>query len=578
MPEKKSITKECDVLVIGGGLAGCWAALRACDFSKKVVLVDKGKVSRSGMSPFCGGFILCPAPEDDMDIWHKEIVEMGEYLNDQDWVNVLLQDLPARMQEMNTWGTIFEKDSRGNYRRFKGRGHNSTRIVIFNSRLTLETMRQKLIEKGVQIDDRTMIVDLLTGDGNHPTPDRISGALGLNTRTAETTIYKAKSVVITTGGSGFGDDLSGLSGDGVGLAFRTGAEITGMEFARWWANWVFNKIYRVGHLNQWQALNWYLFNNKEERFMEKDFPELKERGREQDLTSSIGKEYVEGNAPIYADFRHVGPEGFQWARSNPAMAHIMSVLDKVGIKLEKERVRYDQCTGFIFFQGSGVKNNIFTETSLAGLYAAGQAGGYPTHGTYSVGGVNISTCCVSGYRAGEYAGKFARESSEPVINQDQVSYLKNLSLKPLRRKKGVRPYTLRERMGEYMSQAKRAFYRNDAHLRENMAELENWKDILKEIKAEDPHDLIKANSLKNYILCWELSFLTTLQRTETRGACLRTDFPYSNNEEWLKRIVVKNSGKKIDFSISPLPIYRYLAKPQNRGKIPFPFSMPDIEK
>ncbi len=578
MTKNQATTKECDVLVVGGGIAGCWAALRASDFAKKVVLVDKGKVSRSGMSPFCGGFILCPAPEDDMDIWHKEIVQMGEYMNDQDWVKVLLQDLPSIIKQMNTWGPVFERDSHGNYRRFKGRGHNSTRIVIFDSRFTLETMRKKLEDKGVEIHDRTMIVDLLTSDGESPTSDRISGALGLNTRTAETTIYKAKSVIITTGGSGFGDDLSGLSGDGVGLAFRTGAEITGMEFARWWANWVFNKIYRVGHLNMWQALNWYLFNNKEERFMEKDFPELKERGREQDLTSAMGKEYVEGNAPIYADFRHVGPEGFQWARSNKAMSHIVSVLDKVGINLETERVRYDQCSGFIFLQGSGIKNNIFTETNVAGLYAAGQAGGYPTHGTYSVGGVNISTCCVSGYRAGEYAGKFAQDSSQAILNMEQVSHLQHLCLSPLGKKKGVSPNTLRERMGEYMSQAKRAFYRNDTRLRENIAETKNWKDILKEVKAKDPHDLIKANSLKNYILCWELSFLSTLQRTETRGACLRTYFPYSNNEEWLKRIVVKNSGKKVDFTISPLPIYRYLAKPQNRGIIPFPFSMPDIGK
>ncbi len=577
MPVNQVNAKECDVLVIGGGMAGCWAALRASDFSKKVVLVDKGKVSRSGMSPFCGGFILCPDPQDDMDVWHKEIAAMGEYVNDQDWVRTLLQDLPGIMEQMNSWGPVFERDSRGNYRRFKGRGHDSTRIVIFDSRFTLETMRRKLEEKGVEIHDRTMIVDLLTADGVHPTSGKISGALALNTRTAETTVYKARSVIISSGGSGFGDDLSGLSGDGVGMAFRAGVEVTGMEFSRWWANWTFNKIYRVGHVNQWQALNWRLYNSKNERFMLKDFPELKERGREQDLTSSIGKEYVEGHGPVYADFRHVDPEGFKWARSNPAMAHIVSVLDRVGIKLETERVRYDQCPGFIFFQGSGIRNNIYTETNLSGLYAAGQAGGYPTHGTYSVGGVNIATCVVSGYRAGEYAAKLARENAEPVINQDQVSSLRNLALKPLRRKTGTRPNTLRERMGEYMSVATRAFYRDDAHLKENLAEVENWREILGEIRAEDPHDLIKANSVKNFILCWELAFLASLKRTETRGACLRTDYPYTDNSEWLKRIVAKTAGKKVDMSIVPVPIYRYPAKPANMGKIPFPFDMPVIK-
>lgn len=573
---ERPLTIHCDVLVIGGGLAGCWAAMRASDFAKNTILLDKGKVSRSGSSPFCGGFILCPAPEDDMDLWHQEIVEQGEYMNDQDWVSVLLQDLPGRIMEMNTWGPVFEKDSRGNYRRFKGRAHNYTRILIWDSRFTLETMRKKLIDKGVEIHDRHMVVDLLTSDGCNPTQGRVTGALAINTRTAKPVIYKAKAVIIATGGSGFGDDLSGLSGDGVGLAFRAGAEITGMEFIRWWANWVFNKIYRCGHLNQWQALNWYLFNTSEERFMEKDFPELKERGREQDLTSAIGKEYVEGRGPVYADFRHVSSEGIQWARSNKAMAHVMYMLDFAGINIEKERVRYDLCPGFIHFQGSGIKINTFAETNLSGLYAAGQAGGYPTHGTYSVGGVNIGTCTVSGYRAGEYAAKFALESPDATLNGDQIDDLAKLSLKPLRRKKGIKPNTIRERMGEYMRLPERAFYRNEAYLKEDLAELENWKDMLAQIRAEDPHDLIKANSAKNFILCYELTFLTSLMRTETRGACLRTDYPYSDNENWLKRIVARRLGENIDLYISPLPIYRYPAKPKNMGKVPFPFAMPKI--
>jgi succinate dehydrogenase/fumarate reductase flavoprotein subunit len=79
-----------DVLIIGGGFAGTWAALRAKEFTDKVVLVDKSKVARSGCSTFAAGVQLCPTPDDDLDVWKREIVEAGEYFPDQEWVEVFL--------------------------------------------------------------------------------------------------------------------------------------------------------------------------------------------------------------------------------------------------------------------------------------------------------------------------------------------------------------------------------------------------------------------------------------------------------------------------------------------------------
>src|SRR3972149_1251241 len=93
-------TVEGDVLVIGGGLAGCWAAYKALEMGSKVILVDRGKVSRSGKSSFSGASILCPLPQDDLDVWHMEMASRGDYVSDQEWIAIILQEIPSRVKDM----------------------------------------------------------------------------------------------------------------------------------------------------------------------------------------------------------------------------------------------------------------------------------------------------------------------------------------------------------------------------------------------------------------------------------------------------------------------------------------------
>ncbi len=138
---------KCAVLVIGGGLAGCYAAIRAGDFASDVILVDKAKVSRSGASTFAAGVILGPTVGDNLDLWLKEIAERGEYLSDQDWVKVLLEDQIERIREMDSWGVPFEKDEKGSLARIIGRGHTHARLHMFHGKKRMETMRKKLLDK-----------------------------------------------------------------------------------------------------------------------------------------------------------------------------------------------------------------------------------------------------------------------------------------------------------------------------------------------------------------------------------------------------------------------------------------------
>src|SRR5947207_2288887 len=113
---------DADVLVVGGGFAGLWAALRAAERGAQVVLADKGYVSRTGCSPISGGVTTAPFPSDDLDPWVREFVQHGGYLADQDWTRQMLEDQRERVADLDRWGVPISKDADGAIRRFRSRG------------------------------------------------------------------------------------------------------------------------------------------------------------------------------------------------------------------------------------------------------------------------------------------------------------------------------------------------------------------------------------------------------------------------------------------------------------------------
>ncbi|MBI4334973.1 MAG: FAD-dependent oxidoreductase [Chloroflexi bacterium] len=132
----------CDVLVTGGGLAGCWAALRAADSGARVILAEQGRLAHCGKSTFAGAGISYPTSQDDLDLWAKEIVEQKEYLIDQDWVMAFLQEQESRMRDMEAWGAYFERDEHGQVVRFE------------NAR------GERLVERYPQVDNERRFLNL----------------------------------------------------------------------------------------------------------------------------------------------------------------------------------------------------------------------------------------------------------------------------------------------------------------------------------------------------------------------------------------------------------------------------------
>ncbi|MDZ4247276.1 MAG: FAD-binding protein, partial [Dehalococcoidia bacterium] len=462
---------KCDVLVIGAGLAGCWAAIRAREIAQKVILVDIAKVAKSGKSSFSGAGILCPQESDDLDMWQKEIVEKGQYFSDQDCVRAMLEEQPKRLAEMGQWGMKFEYDKNGKVFRHVGLNHVNTRIITVDSLEMMDALRKRMTGLGVTFLERVMVTDLLTSDGASPTQGYVVGATGFNIRSGETFAINAGATIIATGGTGF----FGSMGEGIIQAYRAGAELTGMEFTRAFDEMGFNDRYIGVHLNTYQRLGMKLVNAAGERFMERYLPSLKERGRREDLGLAIVSEGMQGRAPIYMDLRHFDEESMNKLHTLPSISRVVASLEDEGIDFRNQLVKYVVTSGYLWSRAGGIRNNVYGETNLPGLFVAGEAGGYPTHGTYSVGGVNLASCCVGGYRAGEYAARFAGESGTKPLVSEQVKSMEARALQPLKAATGISPANLADEIATFISPARIAVFQDGSTIRKVLDRAEDWQ-------------------------------------------------------------------------------------------------------
>ena len=164
-----------DILVVGGGLAGCMSAIKAKTAGhQKVMLVEKGTIGKSGSSVFAAGVMNICTPQDDAALWLKEIVVRGEYLNDQEWVKTLLQETFPLATEMDGWGSkilgkpLLRRGSDGELVRIRGRGMESNRVCMVNSSDMMETMARMTKTAGVEVVNRVMVTDILVSRGGYP--------------------------------------------------------------------------------------------------------------------------------------------------------------------------------------------------------------------------------------------------------------------------------------------------------------------------------------------------------------------------------------------------------------------------
>ncbi|MFC1869654.1 FAD-dependent oxidoreductase [Chloroflexota bacterium] len=562
---------NCEVLVIGGGFAGAWAAIKAKDFSDTVLLVDKAKVAKSGASTFAAGIQLCPADGDDLNVWLREIVEASGYFADQDWVDIFLRNQIERIKEYDAWGARLERDEKGNIARIVGRGHINTRLFQFHGPELMALLKRQALQKGVKLIERIMILDLLTSDGKHPTKGRVIGGVGLDTMTGEFHIFQAKATILAAGGISpkYGRVVDNCTGDGVAAAFRCGAEVTNMEFCTTGNIVVWERKGFADGINMIQGHGAYFVNALGQRFMEKYDSLLKERSVLYKLCMSFCKEALEGRGPIYVDMRHFPRETFE--KFKRVLPRPMKFWAEMGVDISKQTIQCTPHFGVATTSGSGgIRVGLDCRTGIDGLFAAGAITRSPIQGIYALGGIATASCNVMGYIAGENAAKAAVDTAKVEVDMGQVEEVRRLASAPLQTTEGHEPADLFAAILEATVPAPFSMFKSENRIVKVLSKIERIKEDLGRVTARDHHELIRANELRNYILCCELVFRAALERKESRHYHYREDYPYQDDLEWLKLVIMKKEEDRITIQHEPIPISRWPVRPERLVKISHP--------
>jgi succinate dehydrogenase/fumarate reductase flavoprotein subunit len=563
--KNKTIVKSCDVLVVGGGLAGCFAAVRARSLGVDVILVDKNCVGRTGCSVGAGGILVFnPDWGDKMDEWLDQFTRVGEYLVDRSFVETLLRDSYERYRDLVSWGVPFymkdgtvgfpkpgEEPSRPLW--LKSKYRRSCRLAEFGVKYDkMLPARRKVIDSGCKLLDRVMVTELMKKDG------RVIGAVGFNVRNGDFYIFDAKATVIASGMVGFkgaGYSNHQCTGDGCAMGYRAGAELINMEWGH--ALYTVKECDSVGIDGPTRVLGYSTSIEKDEITNALGERFLGEEGNPGTVTTILWAQEVHaGRGPIYHEPYGVEREKFKEVLKRyegKAEINAITMLDRAGLDVFKDRL--EQYTGVIgVARGGGLRINQECETSLPGLFAAGDASGSGSCGAnYPSGGTGMMIAAVTGHRAGQRAAEFALKVGRIEADKPDIAKYKESNYAFLNRKSGFTTDHVLSRLQETVFPYEVHQVMHEKRLQSALTMIEFFRDhFLPKLKAFDLHDLKKAHEVRNMILCGEMVIRGSLVRKESRGRFYREDYP-ERDENWLKWIVLRDEEGKIKFWTVPVP-------------------------
>jgi succinate dehydrogenase / fumarate reductase flavoprotein subunit len=575
---------EFDVIVIGAGGAGLRAAIEASAQGASVGLVCKSLLGKAHTVMAEGGVAAALANADDRDTWQthfRDTMRGGKMLNNWRMAQLHAQEAPARVNELEEWGALFDrtKDGRISQRNFGG--HRYPRLAHVGDRTGLEmirTLQNHGIHQGIEVFMECTITDLMM-DG-----DKAAGAFGYWRESGVFVLFRAKAVVLATGGIGKAYKVTSNSweytGDGHSLAYRAGAELIDMEFVQFhptgmiWPPSVRGVLVTEGVRGDGGILE----NSEGERFMFNYIPEMfaaetaadeaeaarwlagdKNARRPPDLLTrdvvakAIRSEVRAGRgSPHGGAFLNIASQlpADVIKRRLPSMYHQIRKLGDVDITKQPMEVG-PTC----HYMMGGVRVDADTARStVPGLFAAGEVAG-GMHGANRLGGNSLSDLLVFGKRAGEHAAKYAKDLAKtPEINNSQLEEAVRQALQPFEDTGQENPYTVQQDLQTTMEE-------NVGIVRDG-PEIEKALDDLTKLKARAAKTRVEGHRQFNtgWHIALDLSHLLTvataiatcaLNRKESRGGHTREDFPESNGEWEKSNSVVREKNGEISLENAP---------------------------
>ncbi|UCD09248.1 MAG: FAD-binding protein [Dehalococcoidales bacterium] len=528
----KETVIETDILVLGGGIAGCTAAITSKEQGLDVTLVDKAYVGKSGTSAAAGMRFSVFNPElgDNYEETYRMLTEGGTC--DRDWTEICIKESFDAYKTLASWGVPFpvENEEEGVWVP-KGidSAFSATRII---RRGVTPPLREKVLEVGVRLMDRITVTDLLMNNG------RVVGAVGFPVDEMEILIFKSKATILCTGSWSLrtvGAETHNMTGDGHAMAYRVGAELTGGDmhgshhgnaaYPSWRGGRAARAIYR--------------------RFIDAEgnvIPYGYELGFEVDLA------FHHGRGPIFHDLDAATDEEIErvWQRQQNSDG------------MESARINYDPrkrgkhkiTGGQDCVVGAGLwPVGLYGSTTVTGLFAAGDTLSIRAPG---FGGLPSGT--IMGKRASKGAADYIADLKDYTVDDAEISRAKAIMMDPLDRKSGFDPRWITQLLLNTMTPYYVLMVQHGDRLQAALTMVEFFRDhFAPQLYATDPHELRLAHEVKNMILGSELALRSCLFREETRGGHYREDFPETDNPGWLAWTKIKQENGEMKLWKQPVP-------------------------
>lgn len=555
---EKFETHEHDVLIIGAGGAGLRAAIEALGQGASVGVVCKSLLGKAHTVMAEGGIAAAMANVDPADDWRthfRDTMRGGKSLNNWRMAQIHAQEAPERVRELEQWGALFDRTSSGDILQRAFGGHTFKRLCHVGDRTGLEmirTLQDRGVHLGIDVYMECAITRLLK-DG-----ERISGAFGYWRESGRFVVFKAKAIVMATGGIGKAWRITSNSweytGDGMALAYDAGAELIDMEFVQFhptgmvWPPGVQGILVTEAVRGEGGVLR----NKDGERFMERYDPEKMELSTRDVVARAIYTEVREGRGTehggAYLDISHKPAEYVK--RKLPSMYHQFRELADVDITQEPMEVG-PTC----HYMMGGIRVDAErAQATVPGLFAAGEAAA-GLHGANRLGGNSLSDLLVFGRRAGLAAAEHAKHSGASNVDARQIDEATRELLEPFGRAEGDSPYQIHRELEESM-QNYVGIFRNEEDLQKGLGELETLKQRAARVKVEGSRLFNPgwhlARDLKSMLTVSEAVALSARERKESRGAHSRIDYP-DYDETWGKQNnVIVREGDLMTLRQSPI--------------------------
>lgn len=556
-------TIRTDVLIIGGGAAGVRAAIEADDQGVDVAVVSKGPVGRSGLTPLAYPCLQAAVgamdARDNPDVHYADIIREGKGLADHDLARVLADEAVPRVHDLLKYGVKFEKEHGKLFQaHFPGQTYPRNLLIVGGGFGLISGLKRELRRRS-----RVKILEDFCVSRLMPEGGRVGGVIGVNLRDGRFYLVEAKSVVLACGGYEAlwenNDGSPDSTGDGISLAFETGADVIDLEMVQYYPGVFAYPESLKGVDIQYETFlekkyfDFKLVNNKGKEFL----PMGPLPGRDV-LMRAIFKEIEEGRG---TEHKAVCVDPTRSSKSHEEIDRLVKQFvqgpdrywQKIGIDIRKDRIEI--CPAVHYTLG-GIRINEKTETTLPGLFAAGENSSN-THGANRIGGNSLAETQVFGARAGKYASDFARQARGGRISRQEIKKeIRKLNQFFKKNKDSLRSPLVRNDLRKIMDQYVGP-NRNEQGMTEALRKvLDLRKAVLPRIHVDGDRvfntDWRTTIELFRAVDLAEMVVRSALFRKESRGHHFRSDFP--NSWELAQHTLGAKKGDGVSISFTPVNI------------------------